>query len=150
MKQGREMKKYIVVLVGGALFIATGVMTPLHATQTPQKKGKPFLIQGKLPHLTMLVKQLWDDEDLALTPQQKKQLLHIRKETLSKVQSLAPKIVALEEKIVQASNDAVEPLKLQKDVEQLASLRAEATMAHLRCLYNTRKVLTKEQLYILE
>ena len=35
-------------------------------------KGKPFLILGQLPHLTGLVKLMWDDEDLALTPEQQK------------------------------------------------------------------------------
>ena len=135
------------------LFSFTSV-TVINAQEMSQnqgkKQGKPFLIQGKLPHLTGMVHILWDDEDLALTEHQKKKLLVIKKETMSKAKSLARIINALEAKIVKASNDGADPKTLKDSVSRLASLRAEATMVHLNCIYKTRHVLTKEQLEIVE
>jgi len=118
--------------------------------QTPKKKGKPFLIQGQLPHLTGLVKMLWDDEDLALSADQKKQLLIIRKNTMTQAKALGKKINALESEIVKKALDGAVPSTLEAKVKELALLRAEATMVHLRCIFDTRKILTDEQRYILE
>ena len=115
-----------------------------------QAQAKPFLIQGKLPHLSMMVKVLWDDEDLALTQEQKSKLLVIRQETMSGAKALGAQIRPLETEIVQASLDGTKPEALKEKVAHLASLRARATMIHLDCIYNTRAVLTKEQLYVLE
>ena len=98
----------------------------------------------------MMVKVLWDDEDLALTPKQKTQLIQIRKETRSAAMALAGEIDLLEAEIVKASFDGVKPEDLQTKVELLASYRAQATMAHLGCIYKTRALLTKDQLDILE
>jgi len=113
-------------------------------------KGKPFLIIGKLPHLSGLVKLMWDDEDLALSADQKKKLLVVRQNTMKAIQSIAPKIHALEAKIVKASNDGVKDSSLKSEVSILATLRAEATMIHLSCIYETRQILSADQLYILE
>ncbi len=71
----------------------------LQASQT-KNPSKPFLIQGKLPHLTGMVKMMWNDEDLALSSKQKKELLKIRKETLTKAKSLNKQIIPLENEIV--------------------------------------------------
>jgi len=49
----------------------------------------PFLVAGKMPHLTGVLKQHWDDPDLKLTPEQKVVLLEIRKNTMSAVMDLA-------------------------------------------------------------
>ena len=74
------MKKALLSILTAALFIS-GSTTLLNAKQGKQN-AKPFLIQGKLPHLTMMVKILWNDEDLALTTTQKEKLLVIRKHTM--------------------------------------------------------------------
>jgi hypothetical protein len=145
------MTRHIVSFVAASLLLTGLGISSLQAQQTTKnKKAKPFLIQGKLPHLTMMVKMLWNDEDLALTPEQKQKLLIIRKETISGAQALGKKIFALEDKIVKASNEGVTPSELKDDVQELANLRAQATMLHLKCIYNTRKILTTDQLYILE
>jgi len=143
------MKKLLTMLTAITLITGFSAST-LSASAPKQAKGKPFLIQGKLPHLTMMVKVLWDDEDLALTKEQKTKLLQIRKDTMSGAKGLAKQINPLEAKIVKKSFEGATPASLQADVEKLANLRAKATMIHLECIYNTRAVLTKEQLYILE
>ena len=113
-------------------------------------KQKPFLIHGQLPHITGTIMQLWDDEDLALTPEQKTKLKQIRMQTVGGLATLKGEVFPLEAEIVKASKDGATPESLEDDVEKLAELRAEATMLHLKCLYNTKKVLTKEQLQLVE
>jgi len=112
---------------------------------------KPFLIQGKLPHLTGMIKVLWDDEDLELNAKQKTKLLEVRKYTMKNAKALGKQIRKLETEIVDESNDNnTHPKLLKERVNKLASLRAKATMVHLKCIYDTRKILTEDQLYILE
>lgn len=120
------------------------------SNQNKRTPVKPFLIIDKLPHLSMMIKVLWDDEDLALTPEQKTKLIQIRQETRSAAMAIAGEIDRLEAEIVKASFDGVKPEDLQTKVNELASLRAQATMAHLACIYNTRVLLTQEQLDIIE
>ncbi len=48
----------------------------------------------------------------------------------------------LENEIATATMQGVEPEKLK----ELAEFKAKATMAHIKCIYNTKKVLTKKQL----
>ena len=113
-------------------------------------KQKPFLIHGKLPHLTGTIMQLWDDEDLALTPEQKTKLKQIRLRTIGGLGTIKGEVFPLEAEIVEASTNGTKPESLEEDVEKLAELRAEATMIHLNCIYDTRKVLTKKQLQLIE
>ena len=138
------MKTTLLSLLTLAMLSTTILTTNLSANQ------KPFLIQGKLPHLTGMVKVLWDDEDLALSTKQKAKLLEVRKYTMKNAKALGKQIRKLETEIVNKSNDNVEPKLLQDKVSKLASLRAEATMVHLKCIYDTREILTEDQLYILE
>ena len=144
------MKSNSLKLIASALLVLSlGTVTTLSANQAA-KPGKPFLIQGKLPHLTGMVHILWDDEDLALTADQKTKLTAVKKETMTKAKSLGKIINALEAKIVKASENGEKPESLKESVNRLASLRAEATMVHLHCIYSTRTILSKDQLYIVE
>ena len=138
------MKTTFLSLLTLAMLSTTILTTNLSANQ------KPFLIQGKLPHLTGMVKVLWDDEELALSTKQKAKLLEVRKYTMKNAKALGKQIHKLEAEIVDKSNDNVEPKLLQDKVSKLASLRAEATLVHLKCIYDTRDILTEDQLYILE
>ena len=133
--------RFLTLLSAGALAFTLGVTT---------LDAKPFLIADKLPHLTGMVKILWDDEDLALTDKQKEQLLVIKKATMGGAKALAKKIYALEDEVVKLSEDGAKPATLKAKVDEIATLRAKATMIHLDCIYNTRAILTKEQLYIVE
>ena len=112
--------------------------------------AKPFLIQGKLPHLTMLVKAFWNDADVAFTEEQKSKLLIICKNTMEGAKKLAQQINPLEAKIVKETKEGATPKSLQKSVSKLASLRAEATMLHISCIYNTKAILTEDQIDIIE
>ena len=134
-----------------ALAILSSFTTSTLLAQTPAKaQSKPFLIQGKLPHLTGMVKIMWDDEDLALSDEQKKKLLLVRKNTMKNAKALGKEVNALEAEIVKASNDGATPASLKERVSKLASLRAAATMVHLSCIFDTRAVLNDDQVYLLE
>ena len=142
------MKKTLLSLLAATLLF-TSSATILSANQA-DKAAKPFLIQGKLPHLTMMVKILWNDKDLALTKEQQTELIKIRKHTVSSANALKLQIVKLENEVVKRSKEGSKPATLKTLVDEIASLRAKATMIHLECIYNTRTVLSEEQLYILE
>jgi len=133
--------KYLTIL--SLLVLAIG-STSLAAKQ------KPFLIHGKLPHLTGTIMQLWDDEDLALTPEQKTKLKQIRLKTVNGLATLKGEVFPLENEIVNASINGTNPEDLEEDVEKLAELRAEATIIHLNCIYDTKNILTKKQLQLIE
>ena len=132
--------KYFTILTLLVLSIGTTSLTA---------KQSPFLIQGKMPHLTMLVKQNWNNENFGLTTQQRKKLKIIRQKTMSSVASLKGEIFPLEDSIVKASANGATPTSLEEDVDKLAELRAEATMIHLKCIYDTKNVLTKKQIQFL-
>ena len=142
------MKKTLLTLLT-ATMLMTGVTTTLSANQGT-KPSKPFLIQGKLPHLTMMVKILWDDEDLALTKEQKTKLMKIRQHTMGTAKALNLQIVKLENEVVKRSKQGMKPSSLKTLVEDIAALRLKATMVHLECIYNTRAILSEDQLYVLE
>ena len=108
------------------------------------KMHKPFLINGRMPHLTKLVMQHWDE--LNLSDAQKAKLTEIRKATMGAVKNLKPQIMKLEKEVAQAAKAGEKPENLKAKVDQIAKLKAEATMAHLKCIYNTKNVLTPEQL----
>ena len=116
-----------------------------------KKKNSPFLIKHGLPHLTKMLMKNWDDEKLALTPEQKEKLLVVRKETLGSVMSLKPQVMAMTKEIVQASKAGTKAAELKAKVEKLASLEAEATMTHLKCIEDTKAALKPEQMtYLME
>jgi len=130
-----------------ALVMSIGVFS-LNA-QIP-KPSKPFLIHDKLPHLSGTIKVLWDDEDLALSNEQKEKLSALRQNTVKQVKALGKKINKLEVYIVRATLDGIKPQNLKDDMFKLAKLRAKASMVHLECIYNTREILSLEQLEIIE
>lgn len=114
-----------------------------------QKKASPFLISGKLPHLTKLLIKQWDNPALNLSSSQKTKLLVIRKNTIANVQALTTEITPLESKVAEGIFAKKTPEELKYLVETIASLKAQATMVHLRCIYNTREVLEEQQLNLL-
>lgn len=114
-----------------------------------QKKTSPFLITGKMPHLTKLLMQQWDNADLYLTDEQKSKLLVVRKETIGGVQKLGKEITPLEDQVAQASLSGKTPEEQQALLQSIATLKIEATMIHLRCLNNTSAILDKKQLEFL-
>ncbi len=112
-------------------------------------QNRPFLITGKLPHLTIYLMRQWDNPKLALTPEQKEKLLMIRHRTMSEVKSLAKQILALEDQVVQGMNAGKTPAELAPLVRKIAALKTKATMIQLRCIQETKKILTPEQMEFL-
>ncbi|WP_418641309.1 hypothetical protein [Sulfurimonas sp. ST-27] len=138
--------KYILSTALLGLLVSFAPASQLEAAPV-KKASKPFLIQNPgLPHLTMLVKKMWNSEKLALTKKQKKELLQVRKETLRSVMNLKQKIMPLEQTIVQLSQQGASPQKMKKLVDEVARYKAQATMTHLKCIYETKKILTSKQL----
>ena len=116
-----------------------------------KRKNSPFLIKHGLPHLTKMLMKNWNDKKLALTAEQKEALTKVRQETMGSVKSLKPQIMALTKEIVQASKSGTKAAELKAKVEKLASLEAEATMTHLKCIEDSKAALKPEQLtYLME
>ena len=106
----------------------------------------PFLVAGKMPHLTGILKQHWDDPDLKLTPEQKAVLLKIRKNTMSAVMGLAEELDQLESSLAEQAMAATPPDQLAPLVDKISDLKTEATMVHLRCIHDTMEILDDRQL----
>ncbi len=116
-----------------------------------KKMHSPFLIKHGLPHMTKVLMKNWDDPKLALTPEQKEKLMTVRKETMGSVMKLKPEVMQLRREIIQASRTGAKAETLKAKVEKLALLEAEATMTQLKCIENTKAVLTKTQMaYLME
>jgi hypothetical protein len=115
-----------------------------------QKSNPPFLITGKLPHLTKLLMQQWENTALDLSDEQRTELLVIRKDTISNAQRIGKEIEILEQQVVEDSISGKKPEKMQSLVQDIAKLKTEATMVHLRCIYNTSKILDQRQLDFLK
>lgn len=115
-----------------------------------QKNSPPFLITGKMPHLTKLLMQQWDNAELHLLDAQKSKLLVVRKETISAVKKLGKQIAPLEKQVADGIQAGKTPEELQSIVQTIAGLKAEATMVHLRCIHNTSSILDRRQLEYLQ
>jgi len=115
-----------------------------------QKNSPPFLITGKMPHLTKLLMQEWDNSELHLSDEQKSKLLVVRKETFGDAQKLGKEITPLEKQVAEGSLSGKTPDELRPLVQKIAGLKAEATMVQLQCIYDFSNVLDQQQLAILK
>ena len=113
-------------------------------------KNSPFLIVGKIPHLTKLLMQQWDNPELNLSDAQKTKLLVVRKTTLTGVRKLGPEIAPLEKQVADGIFAGKTPDELSSTVEAISKLKAEATMVQLRCIYDTSQILDQQQLDLLK
>ena len=123
----------------------TGTQQDSGAKMKPPAR-MPFLVAGKMPHLTGILKQHWDDPDLELTPEQKEVLLLIRKNTMSAVMGLAGELDQLESSLAEQAMAATPPDELAPLVDKISDLKTEATMVHLRCIHDTMEILDDRQL----
>ena len=123
----------------------TGTQQDSGAKMTPPAR-MPFLVAGKMPHLTGILKQHWDDPALELTPEQKAVLLEIRKNTMSAVMGLAGELDQLESSLAEQAMAATPPDELAPLVDKISDLKTEATMVHLRCIHDTMEILDDRQL----
>ena len=123
----------------------TGTQQDSGAKMKPPAR-MPFLVAGKMPHLTGILKQHWDDPALDLTPEQKAVLLEIRKNTMSAVMGLAGELDQLESSLAEQAMAATPPDELAPLVDKISDLKTEATMVHLRCIHDTMEILDDRQL----
>jgi hypothetical protein len=93
--------------------------------------------------------QQWDNPTLHLTEEQKTQLLVVRKETITGVKSLTPQIISLQEQVTDDIFMGKTPDDLDSVVQTISKLKTEATMLHLKCIYDTSQILNQQQLDIL-
>lgn len=149
------MKKSILLLtVLTMIFLLSTVNLMAQENNSPggngqQKKNSPFLITDKLPHLTKLLIQQWDNPALHLSEEQKTKLLVVRKETIAGVRKLGQEIASLEKQVTEGIFAGKTPEKLHSLVQTIAGLKAEATMIHLRCINDTSAILDQQQLNVL-
>ncbi len=135
------LKKFFALMVVSLL-----TMTTLHAAGP----GAPFLIIGKMPHYTGILKANWEDKNLNLTKEQKTKLLKVRKDTLKIVFGAKKKLAPLEKEVANKIIAGSTPKELLAIVNKIAEYKVQATTAHLQCIYDTQKILTKEQLDLLD
>jgi len=110
------------------------------------KKNSPFLIQRGLPHLNKIILSYYDDPAFNLTDDQKVQLDKIRSNTMKIVREIKPKVMKLRKEIISASLSGENAMNLKEKVAALSLLQSTATLTHLRCIEETKAVLTKDQL----
>jgi hypothetical protein len=96
-----------------------------------------------------MLMQQWDNSALQLTNEQKEKLLVVRKDTISGAKKLGGEIAGLEQQVVEGISSGKTPVDLKGLVDQIAGLKAQATMLHLACIFNTKKILNKDQLAVL-
>jgi hypothetical protein len=114
-------------------------------------KNSPFLMnQDELPHLTKILLESWEKGTLNLSDEQKTKLLVVRKETLAGVKKIKKALKPLEAEVIEMTVDEDTALKdIQPKVDEIAKLKAEATMIQLKCLKDSVAILTEEQLELL-
>ena len=114
-----------------------------------QGKPSPFLISKGLPHMTKMIKQNWDNPKLGLTQDQKKKLLVVRKTTVGGIQALKPQVMPLQKKIKKMTMNGADTSKLNPMIDELAVLKAKMTKVHVKCIHDSKNILTKEQVQFL-
>lgn len=129
-----------------ALTLAPAADTNTHNPPNTPKFNTPFLIERQeLPHMTKTIMERWDDEKLALTDNQKEQLLKVRNRTIGKIAKLKKEIYALENLVVKAMELGRDPDGMALEISEISKLKAEVTKIHLKCIFDTSKILTDEQ-----
>lgn len=119
-------------------------------SQLGSLKNSPFLMnQDALPHLTNILIESWDKATLALTDKQKEKLLVVRKETVTNVKKVKQALTVLEAEVIEMSVDGEALKTIQPKVEEVAKLKAQATMIQLKCIKNSLEILNDEQVELL-
>ena len=109
-------------------------------------KSSPFLINSEsLPHMTKLLVEHWDKAALGLTSDQKQKLLVVRKNTIMGVRKIKKQLKDLEFEVSEAMIDRESVESVEKQVQGIAKLKAEATKIHLKCISDTTTILSEEQ-----
>jgi Ribonuclease G/E len=113
------------------------------------KLKSPFLIKHGIPHLTKMIMPYMNDPVFNLTKEQKIALSKVRVDTMDAIMQAKQKVAMLRKEIIKASQAGVSSDKLKDKVTELALVEAATTMTHLKCIEETKAILTKDQLYFL-
>jgi len=117
--------------------------------QKSKPQSSPFLISSGLPHMTKMIKQNWDNPDLALTKEQKKNLLVVRKTTIKGIKALKPQIIQLEKQIKKMAMQGKALNLIDSKLDTLAKLKADISKVHIKCIHDSKNILTKKQVQFL-
>ena len=105
-----------------------------------------FLVPKNLPYMVGLSLYHPQSSTLNLNDNQIEKIQKIKKSTVPAVLKVAKEIKKLELEL--AKNIAIEdkePKSQYELVDKIAKLKADLTKAHLRCISDVKKILTKEQ-----
>ncbi len=144
------IRKRLALITVTLLFFSFSTGSLLAQTVDKPKGNPPFLITGKMPHLTKLLMVQWENTELHLSDEQKSKLLVVRKETMGNAKRIGKEVGILEQQVAEGSLNGKNPEELQPVVQDIAKLKSEATMIHLRCIYKTSKILDQKQLDFLK
>ncbi len=133
-----------------ALLLVTVSLSATTVMAAGGAKQSPFLITGKLPHLTKILMQQWENPELKLTEDQKVKLLEVRKKTMTGAKKFGKEVAGLEKKVVKGALGGKSPEELRALVNEIAAIKASATMLHLQCIYTTSNILDQRQLEVLK
>jgi len=106
----------------------------------------PFLIQKGLPHLGKMIMPYMDDPAFGLSTEQKDKLTKLKATTMGVMTKLMPEVKALRKEIVEESLSGTSSDALNDKVAKLSLLQGTATMTQLKCIEETKAILTKDQL----
>lgn len=144
------MLKKQLLLVALLVMVVSLSTTGVMASGAGKQKNSPFLITKNLPHFTKLLMQQWENPDLQLTEDQRGKLLEVRKKTMAGAKKFGKEVAALEKKVIKGALGGKSPEELRSLVEQIAEVKAKATMLHLQCIYTTSNILDQRQLEVLK
>jgi hypothetical protein len=112
--------------------------------------NSPFLLNSRaLPHMTKVLVENWDKGTFALNVEQKEKLLIVRKVTLTAVKNIKNQIKVLEKEIIEIMFDGEDVKNADSMLEQIATLKIEASKVHLKCIADTIEILNDEQMELL-
>jgi hypothetical protein len=121
----------------------------MNKKMSKKKMNSPFLIKHGLPHMSKMIMPYMNDPSFNLSADQKEKLTRVRVNTMSVIMETKQKVMALRKEIVNASTSGTKSADLEEKVAKLALLQGTATMAHLKCIEQTKEILTKDQLLFL-
>lgn len=127
---------------------------PCNINMSRMRKNKmreesPFLIKHGLPYLTKMIMPYMDNPAFGLTAEQIDRLLKLKVSTMHLMGELQPEVMALRQTIIDSSMLGISADDLREKVARLALLQGTATMTQLKCIEETKKILTKDQLVFL-
>jgi len=109
--------------------------------------NSPFLINKEaLPHMTKVLIENWDKATLGLSDTQKQKLLVVRKDTMEAIKKIKKQLAPLESAIIESTIDDGNLETISAKVDEVSKLKAKATKVHIKCIVDTKNILTDEQM----